>query len=78
MSTIRPVGCYPTRSLGAGKGDATAEKHWQKELNAYKDARAQGIQPAGTTMPKIRAAVEASDRAGKAYDAGTNTFGDGV
>lgn len=47
--------------------DYTAEKKWDAELSAYRDARDQGIQPDGTTMPKIRAALEASDRVGKAY-----------
>ena len=78
VSSIQPVGCYPTRSIGAGKGDATAEKLWQKDLSAYQDARAQGVQPAGTTMPKIRQAMELSDKAGKAYDATTNSFTNGV
>lgn len=61
----------------AGK-DATAQKRWDKELADYRSAREQGIQPAGTTTPKIRQAVELSNKAGKAYDASTNTFGDGV
>lgn len=52
---------------GIGGGDATSQKHWDKELAAYRDARAQGIQPDGTTMPKIQAALDASDRAGMAY-----------
>lgn len=58
--------------------DYTRAKQNDAELQAYRDARAQGIQPAGTTMPAIRQAVELSNKAGKAYDAGTNTFGDGV
>lgn len=52
---------------GIGGGDATAAKKWDAELDAYREARRQGIQPDGTTMPKIEAALEASDRAGKAY-----------
>lgn len=56
--------------------DASREKAWQKELSYYKDTRAQGIQPEGTTTAKIRQAVEISDRAGKAYDAGTRSFKD--
>lgn len=71
-------GCFPTRSNGAGRGDATAQKKWDAELQAYRDARAQGIQPSGTTRPAIERAVRMSDRAGKAYDASTGTFGDGV
>lgn len=52
---------------GIGGGDASAQKRWDNELQAYRDARAQGIQPDGTTMPKIQAALDASDRAGAAY-----------
>jgi hypothetical protein len=50
------------------------EKKWNAELNAYAAARAQGIQPAGTSMAKIKDAVEKSDKAGKAFDANTGTF----
>lgn len=52
---------------GIAGGDATAQKRWDNELQAYRDARAQGIQPDGTTMPKIQAALDASDKAGAAY-----------
>jgi hypothetical protein len=45
------------------------QKSWDGELAAYRDARSQGIQPDGTTMPKIRAALEASDASGVAYGA---------
>ena len=47
---------------------------WDAEITAFKDARRQGIMPAGTRMPQIRQAVELSDKAGKAYDAATGTF----
>lgn len=57
----------------AGK-DASAQKRWDNELQAYRDAEAQGIEPAGTSMRQIRAAVEASNAAGKAYDGSTNSF----
>lgn len=52
---------------GIGGGDATAQRKWDNELKAYRDARAQGIEPRGTSMEKIREAVELSDRAGAAY-----------
>lgn len=51
----------------ANGSDYTAQKKWDAELDAYRAARAEGIQPDGTTMPKIRAALEASDKAGAAY-----------
>ena len=49
--------------------DATREKRFQKELDDYRSARSQGIQPGGTTTSKIREAVELSDRSGRAYNA---------
>lgn len=61
-----------------GGPDRTSQKKWDAELQAYRDARRQGIQPAGTKMHQIRAAVEASNEKGLAYDAGTGTFGSGV
>ena len=68
------VGTFPTRSNGYGRGDATGQKQWDAELQAYRDARAQGIQPAGTTRKAVERAVKISDKAGKAYDAGTGTL----
>ena len=37
-------------------------------MDAYKEARAQGIQPAGTSMKKIQEAVKASEILGRPYD----------
>ena len=54
----------------AGRADAKmSQKKWDKELYAYEDARRQGIQPAGTSMEAIRAAHNASDTLGAAYNA---------
>ena len=50
--------------------DGARHKSWDGELQAYRDARDQGIRPAGTTMPKIRKALDLSDQRGAAYDAG--------
>ena len=55
-------------------GDATRDipdKKWNSELQAYRDARSQGIQPAGTRMKDIIAAHEASETLGKAYNSET-------
>jgi hypothetical protein len=46
-------------------------KKWEGELSAYREARAQGIQPEGTSMEKIQEARRASDVMGKAFDANT-------
>lgn len=48
------------------------QKKWNKELDAYESAVRQGIQPEGTTMPKIQKAVEYSDKTGTAYRADEN------
>ncbi len=44
-------------------------KQANSELNAYREARKQGIQPRSTKMHDIKAAVMASDTLGKAVQA---------
>jgi hypothetical protein len=51
------------------------QKAWDKELDAYKQARAQGIQPASTKMKEIKKAVDISNKYGKAYNASSPTGG---
>jgi len=61
-------------TLQMNSGDAKrdiSDKKWNAELKAYRDARAQGIQPAGTTMRHVQEAHKASEILGKAYDADT-------
>ena len=69
-------GCFGCKGLSiqmnAGDADSRkfmTNKRHNKELDAYKEARAQGIQPAGTTMDKIQQAVKASETMGRAYNA---------
>ena len=71
-------GCFGckvgTLQLNAGDAKsniAMSRKKWDGELQAYRDARSQGIQPAGTSMRHIDAARKASDTLGRPYDAGT-------
>jgi hypothetical protein len=55
-------------------GDATRDipdKKWNAELQAYRDARAEGIQPNSTNMKDIQKAREASEVLGKPYDGDT-------
>ena len=64
-------GCK-AKTLQLNAGDATRDvpdKKWNSELAAYRDARAQGIQPAGTTMRHVEEAHKASEHLGRAYDA---------
>lgn len=69
-------GCFGckglTLSMNAGDADSRRQrprKQFNRELEAYKEARAQGIQPAGTSMKKIQEAVQASETLGRAYNA---------
>ena len=69
-------GCFGCKgsTLQMNSGDAkrdVPDKKWNAELQAYRDARAEGIQPAGTTMRHIEEAHKASETLGKAYDADT-------
>jgi hypothetical protein len=45
--------------LAPGLSVVSERRAWDKELGAYADARAQGVQPAGTRMPQVRAAMRA-------------------
>lgn len=44
-----------------------ATKSWDGELQAYRDARRQGVQPRGTKMAQIEEAMKISDATGHAY-----------
>ena len=57
--------------MNAGDADSRRSmptKAFNAELDAYKAARAQGIQPNGTSMQKIQEAVKASEIMGRPYD----------
>jgi hypothetical protein len=62
-------------STGDARGDViasgTTQKKWNSELEAYRSARAQGIQPNGTNRKQVQAAHEASEKLGAAYDGNT-------
>ena len=67
-------GCFGCKisTLQLGVGDANSKvsmstTKWDAELKAYRAARDQGIQPAGTSMKQIQKAVEISNKTGKAY-----------
>jgi hypothetical protein len=49
--------------------DYSTQKKWDRDLAAYKDARAQGIQPSGTDRSSVDRAVALSNEVGKAWDA---------
>lgn len=68
-------GCK-AKGLQLNTGDAKSTKNisnkaWDSELKAYEHARAQGIQPAGTSMKAIKEATAASEAMGTPYSVDT-------
>lgn len=63
--------CMRAKSLQVkpNLSNTQAVKNHDAELQAYRNARAQGIQPAGTTMAKVREAEMLSDMKGSAFNA---------
>jgi hypothetical protein len=62
----------------AGRAENMTAKKWDGELEAYRKARAEGIQPAGTSMSAINQAKAASDKMGAAYNADTMPSADKI
>ena len=70
-------GCFTCKietlqlSTGDAKGSLVennwTNKKWDKELDLYKQARSQGIQPDGTSTAKIQQAIDVSNKTGHAY-----------
>jgi len=72
-SNCNCFGCK-VKTLQMNAGDAQrdiSDKKWTSELQAYRNARSQGIQPAGTNIRQIEAAHIASEKLGRAYNAET-------
>lgn len=61
--------CLRAANIRIGQVDATIQRKWDGELEAYRSARQQGVQPAGTSLAQTRVALDASDRSGRPYDA---------
>jgi hypothetical protein len=53
----------------AGGSDLSQQKRWDADLDFYKSARAQGVQPASTQRESVERALEISNLTGKAYQA---------
>ena len=71
-----PFECFGCKAKGLqlNTGDTTrdiSDKKWTSELQAYRDAKAQGIQPGGTSRAHVEAAYAASETMGKAYNSET-------
>lgn len=54
-------------NLNPNLSETQLQKSWDKELDAYRDAVRQGVQPAGTTISKVREAMDISQATGEAY-----------
>lgn len=54
---------------GIGGGDASTQKQWDRDLDAYSAARRQGIQPASTDRSSVDEAVKLSNDYGVAAQA---------
>ena len=70
------VDCFgcKAKNIQLNAGDATRDipdKQWRAKLDNYKKARADGIQPGGTSEAHVDAAYKASETLGKAYQAET-------
>lgn len=50
--------------------DRSLQNAHDRETDLYRAARAQGIQPGGTTTAATRFALDTSDKFGKPFDAG--------
>jgi len=65
--------CLRSKSLriaycnSAGGSDASRQKRWDAELNEYRAAVSQGIEPDSTATRDIRKAVDWSEKTGVAY-----------
>jgi len=64
MRSKRQMVGFAASARGA---DKTRDKRWNAELDAYADARRNGIQPDGTGMAKIEFANRMSEQFGMAY-----------
>lgn len=66
---IRAKGIRIAYCQSANNFDYSRAKAVEHELAAYKSARDQGVQPAGTKLSQTRAALDNSDVIGAAFDA---------
>ena len=74
-------GCFGCKvsTLELNAGDAkgsiiasgTTQKKWDSELAFYKSARAQGVQPEGTSRAAVEKALKASEVLNKPYNGET-------
>jgi hypothetical protein len=63
--------CMRSKHLNLNPNLANTQKtiSTERELQAYRDARRQGVRPDGTTMAKVEQAMKISEETGKPYGA---------
>jgi hypothetical protein len=66
---VKAKGLKIAYANSANGQDATTQKRFDKSLDEYRAARAQGIQPASTRPDAVRRAVEMSNATGEAFRA---------
>lgn len=66
---VRDKGLKIAYANSANGQDATTQKRFDKALDEYRAARAQGIQPSSTRPDAVRRAVEISNTTGSAFQA---------
>lgn len=66
---VRDKGLRVGWAASASGLDLSTQKKWDKALDSYRDARAQGIQPSSTRPDAVRRAVEISNSTGSAFQA---------
>jgi hypothetical protein len=60
--------CIRSKTVSVHNGESRASaKRWDGELDGYRTARAQGIEPDGTTKEKVEYATILSNETGAAY-----------
>jgi hypothetical protein len=59
-------------SVPGNNHDRSRQRAWDSELDLYRSARSQGIQPSSTKRPAIERALKISDKTGTAFDAGAS------
>lgn len=66
---MRAKGSKVAYANSAGGWDYSTQKAHDRELDAYKQARREGIQPSSTKMPDIERAKAISDLTGSPFQA---------
>lgn len=66
---LRGKGTKVAYANSAAGYDYSQQKNWDKDITAYKDARAQGIQPVSTKREDVTLALRASDHTGTPFRA---------